>query len=695
MDQVRARKALLAVAIASLVGLGAHHSTAARGDEPGSAVSVEQLYGRDCAGCHGLERGGGFGPALSGPAFAAKWAKKGRGALGAYIRETMPPANPGSLSPRASQDLAALLLSDADAVARKTADASGEVEIVGLGNSETNHDAVYDATLESRRQVLQKLKTVTDAMLQDPPAGDWLTPRRTLDSFGHSPLDQINRDNVADLELAWSLALPNGTNSINPLAHDGVLFINSGGTVLAIDGDSGDVLWTFSRTAEIAPPAPPLTQPRGMTLYGDSLIVPTMDNHLIALDMRTGNVVWDTAIAPSGGRLRITAAPVVVRGKVIQGIAGCGLSGECFVVALDAATGEEAWRFATIARAGTRDGDTWAGLPDDKRWGGSVWSSPSYDFVTGLLYVGVAQTYNIAPLMASGRAGRENAALYMDSTLALDPDTGKLVWHYQHMEREVWDLDWAFERTVMTLPTSEGPRRVVATMGKLGILDALDARTGEYLFSYDLGLQNLVTGIDPETGRKRTDPALEPELDKAKAICPFATGVRNWPATSFDPDTGLLYVPYLKACMDFVWKPGGGFDISYGLKVPTDSNGKFGGLAAIDVAAKKLAWKNEYRGPAQSAALSTGGGVVFDGGRDRFFRASDSETGKLLWQLRLDQVPSAMPISFNVDGAQRVAVTTGAGNPNEVTSRSLTPEIENAGPGVRLWVFKLRDPKRS
>ena len=681
-----------AAGVALIAGLGL--ATAAWGGAAGQ--SAEAVYSQQCAGCHGVAREGGFGPALSGVPFSAKWAPRGNAALSAYLRQSMPPSDPGSLSPGTSDALAGWLLGAVGRTAAPDpapAKADASPKIVGLGEASANHDRIYDAAVAARQRRLAALTEVSDAALRNPPAGDWLAPRRTDDNFGFSPLAQIDRSNVARLQLAWSLALPAGTNEITPLAHDGVLFVNSSGTVLAIDGASGEVLWTFRRPAEAAQPAPPISQPRGMALWGTSLIVPTIDNHVIALDMRTGRPIWDTAVAPGGGRLKITGAPIVAAGKVVLGVSGCGLAGNCFVVAVDAATGKESWRFATIAKAGTKDGDSWAGLADADRFGGSVWGSPSYDPATGLVYVGVGQSYNIAPLMASGRSDAANAALYTDSTLALDAATGRLAWHYQHMARDVWDLDWSFERMVVTLPTPQGPRRAVATMGKLGILDVLDARTGAYLFSHDLRLQTLVTAIDPTTGHKRTDPALEPDLARAKTICPFATGVRNWPATSFDPGRGLLFVPFLDACMDFVWKPGGGFDIAYTVKPRPASNGSFGGLAAIDLAGRRTVWTERFRGPAQSSALATAGGIVFVGGRDRTFRASDSASGRMLWQVTLDQIASSSPMAFTAGGQQRIAVVTGGGNPNDVTTRLLTPEVKAGGAGVRLWVLGLPQAK--
>lgn len=676
----------------------------AQQDDAATALDAQQLYQAKCAGCHGSSgQGGEFGGALRGPAFEAKWKSQSEQALEQFIAQNMPPAEPGSLPGSAYHALAKYLWSGMkapEAVAPAASPATStkpdenadgydeSEEAFDLLTATPNKDAVYDAAMRERQAKLDAMAVVDENMLANPPADDWLSVRRTYDSAGFSPLKSINAQNVGDLRVAWSLALPNGSNGISPLAHDGVLFVNSSGTVLALDAETSDVLWRFSRRAESLPQqGPPITQPRGMALFGETLYVPTVDSHLLALDMRTGKQIWDTAMAPSGGALRVSTAPIVARGKVIVGLSGCSESGDCAVVALDANTGKEAWRVRTIAKAGTKDGNSWAGLPDDKRSGGSIWAPASYDPVSNLVYVGTAATYHIEPLMTAPE-GANNAALYTDATLAIDPDTGELKWHYQHMRRDVWDLDWAFERVVMEIPDKKGTRRVVATMGKLGILDVLDARTGRYLYSYDLGYQNLVTRIDPKTGEKHTDPALEPSVDGRKN-CPYTIGVRNWPYTSFDPGTNKMYIPYLRTCQTFVWNRGRDIDIGWYYEPPEGPDRSSGGVVALDVSGKSIAWNSKMRAATLSATLPTAGGVVFSAGGDRYFRAQNSSTGELLWQLRLDQQAAAAPITFMANGEQYVVITTGAGNPLEMVTRPLTPENDPAGPGVRLWAFKV------
>ncbi|ARR55443.1 hypothetical protein HY78_19360 [Rhizorhabdus wittichii DC-6] len=663
------------------------------------APGPRSAYAVHCAACHGQDFQGGFGPALKGASFVAKWASR-MDRLAVHISETMPPSDPGSLPPDAYAGIVAAIArangldpaGGAKAAAAKAADASA-TEVRNLDRPEPNYDRYYEQVVRQRRETLAALRTVSDADLRAPAPGDWLHWRRSYDGAGASPLTQITAANASQLEVAWSLALPNGTNGITPLVHDGVMFVNSSGTVLAIDAASGDPLWTFSRPS---PPGLPISQPRSMAIYGDRLYVPTSDNHMLALDMRSGKLLWDHLIASSSGTLMISAGPLAVRGKIIQGMAGCAGVGEpngCFVVALDAETGKELWRFDTIA---TGEPDSWNGAPRAERFGASIWATATYDAEDDLILIGTGQTYHIAPLMRKpARAGTTNDALYTNSTLAFDPDTGRLVWFYQHMPREVWDFDWAFERQVIPLRTRTGERRVVATIGKIGILDLLDAKTGAYVGSVDMGFQNLVKAIDPRTGRKITDPALDPDPDRSRFICPFATGVRNWPSTAYDPGRRLIYVPFTLSCMHYSWRKGEGFDIAFGMTPPRADDGNLGGLAAIDPDGMKVKWVRRQRTPSAGSVLATAGGIVAYGARDRIFRVVDGRSGDTLWALKLDQVPSASPISFMAGGVQYLAVTTGGGSPNDVTARALTPEIDAPAGGVRLWAFRLKSDRRS
>jgi len=700
----------LALLIGSLIVFSMNHSRVqAQSASTPAAASASALgqsdYLAHCASCHGQKLEGGFGPTLRGKAIRLKWASME--AFAKATAATMPPADPGGLPQETYRRIAAFV-GDSNGIepdrrqsdgspGRQAAPAGGdEYASGGVGDTVQNEDAFYRKVIATRSSKLAALKSVDEAMLRNPQPEDWLQWRRTDDGNGFSPLGQITRSNVDRMSVAWAKALPAGTNAITPLVHDGVMFINSAGTVMALDVSNGDVLWRYTRAAEVTPIGPPVSQSKAMAIFEDLLFIPYLDNHIVALNIRTGAVAWERLVEKTKGDLRMTSAPIVVRGKLIIGTAGCirAISPRgCFIVGLNARTGAELWRFHTVPLNKEPGADTWNGVAADKRIGGGVWTAGTYDPATRLVFFGTGQTYHIESLMLpNGKVSRANSGLYTDTTLALDPDTGKLVWHYQHMARDVWDLDWSFERMLFDISYNGSKLRVVATMGKLGILDVLDARTGKYLFSYDVGMQNLVTGIDPHTGRKITDPEKDPRPNRPVDICPFSIGVRNWPATSYDPTRGLLYVPLGDSCMELTWNKGPDLDIAYSPRPHADADGNNGRVTAIDIAGKRERWTTRYRAPVISAVLATAGGIVFEGGRDREFRALDSETGKIMWKMRLDNIPAGSPISFADEGVQYVAITTGGGHPNDITRASQTPEIEQAAKGTTLWVFKLPSP---
>jgi alcohol dehydrogenase (cytochrome c) len=542
---------------------------------------------------------------------------------------------------------------------------------------------------------LDKIAPVTDAMLAHVPDGDWLTWRRGNDSTGFSPLKAITKDNVRHLRSAWTWSLPTGPNEGTPLVHDGVLFVHAyGDKVQALDAVTGDLLWQYSRQL---PAGEQPSVKRAIAIYGDRLYVPTSDVHIVALDVKTGSVVWDQAVAVRKDGYAMTGGPLVAKGKVMIGTIGRAPGGNV-IVALDAATGKEAWRFNVIARPGEPGGNSWNGLPLEKRSGASVWIPGSYDAELNLAFFGPAQTYDTAPLRnPSGAPGVTNDALYTDSTVALDPDTGKLVWHFQHQNNDQWDFDWAFERAIIKLPAFGQNRTVVVTGGKQAIFDTLDAANGLYASSFDLGLQNVVTAIDPKTGAKTIDTKLVPGDGVTKFICPHTGGARSWLPTSYDPATKLIYIPLVESCADVVPVASGersslSTGVRWDLRPRPDSDGRYGRIQAINLETKRVAWVARQRAPQTSGVLATAGGVVFAGALDRVFSAYDSATGQQLWRTRLNDVPNSSPISYMVNGKQYIALTVGNGGGQATTFPPLVPEIKNPPDrGAALWVFELEE----
>lgn len=733
------RKPALAALIFAVVGICALAQSQKfyqSGPTPSfTASQVERgktAYNSSCESCHGANLDDGeFGPALKGAAFQQKWGAQSPGALFSYMTQKMPPGASGTIGSQTYADLQAYILQANGAAPGATeltaAELGGAVagapqaapaaqgaqafqpDVRGTGVGTGNQDATYKAVMAQRAAELEKITPVTDSMLQHPSDADWLMWRRTYSGLGFSPLDQIKKANVSGLHLAWSRALPLSADEITPVVHDGIVFIESGSTVEALDGAKGDLLWQYVRPLGDQLIGGRESTMRGIAIYQDKLYAPTADGHVIALNVKTGKLLWDHEVvvpltgvyAHSNHDFRLDGAPIVVHGKVIIGVA-LGITnprGGCYIVGLDAQTGDEVWRFNTIARPGQPGGDSWNGAPVNERYGASLWTGGSYDPKLNLVYFGTGNTYDIGTLLEQhSQQSDSNDALYTESTLALNPDTGKLVWYFQHMNRDVWDLDWTFEQLLITLPVHGKPTDLVVSGGKMALFDAVDRANGTYEFSKDLGMQNLVTSIDPKTGKKTIDPKLEPEANKTEFVCPDANGARNWPATSYDPASHILYVALAENCMDYTWVPrdaaetaAGGLDIRYKLRLRPDSDGKMGRIDAVNLETKKIVWMDRQRAPIASAMLSTAGGLVFAGSQNREFTAYDAATGKALWEAGLNAVPSSYPISYAVGGQQYVAVVSGGGGPLAASGSSLAPEFDNPSGGTTLWIFKLPD----
>ena len=510
--------------------------------------------------------------------------------------------------------------------------------------------------------LLANLSPVSDAMLAAPSASDWLMWRRSYDGFGFSPLDQINRANVADLELAWTVDLESGANMATPLVHDGVMYLlSTRDTMIAMDAASGDLLWRHKHEGAGVGSAK-----IGLALHGNKVLMPTGDMRMLALDSKTGDVIWNSEITTThSGPIpySLRAAPIVANGMVIQGVTATMVPEGGFIVGLDLETGEEVWRFHSIARPDAPGGNSWNDLALAKRSGGSVWIPGSYDPELDLIYYGTAPTYDTASLLYPvDKPGINSDALYTNSTVALRPKTGELIWHFQHMANDQWDLDWIYERQLMELPVNGVDRKVVLTAGKMALYDAVDAATGEYVFSIDLGLQNLVSAIDPHTGAKTLNPNAVPNAEDTRLVCPFANGGRNWPSASYNPNTKMLYLPLSEICMNGGPTGNGGLLSSGSQLTPTplpDSDGKFGRMQAVNMATQELDWNYREVVSPTSAALATAGGVVFGGALDESFKAFDDASGEILCPTDLGDIPASFPISYSVDGKQYIAVVIG------------------------------------
>ncbi len=527
------------------------------------------------------------------------------------------------------------------------------------------------ATSSTPQERLAAMRPVTPAMLAKPAPGDWLQWGRTSDGHNFSPLKRIDRTNVKDLTPAWNTPIQGGLSMPIPVVHDGVMFLHTApDTVLALDGATGVELW---RHAHVVAPGTASTQKLSLGLSGGRVFAPTSDLHVIALDAKTGAKAWDHTIelsAPATNRavFNLRSPPLVASDKVIQGVTSSSGPGGGFIVALDIETGAEIWRFHTTARPGAPGGHTWNDLPVDKRTGGSVWDKGTWDPDLNLVFFGAGPTYDTATLRTPSTApGVTNEALYTNATMALDADTGELKWYYQHMPNDQWDLDWAFERQIATVRLDGRNRKVVMNVGKMGVLDALDAATGQYLFSIDAGTQNIITAIDPVTGKKTIDAEKLPDPARPTVYCPSPSGARAWPPTSYNPDASLLFLPLTEWCsrMSNQGSPllsAPGARLSNAEHPDAVADGKMGRLQAMDISGRKLAWRHDLVAPISTSALATAGGLVFIGDLDPSLKAFDDRDGKLLWSAPLDANASSSVITYSVGPTQYVAVVTGMGN---------------------------------
>jgi alcohol dehydrogenase (cytochrome c) len=544
---------------------------------------------------------------------------------------------------------------------------------------------------------------VTDQRLleADKDPNNWLTYYRTYNGWRYSPLAQVNTQNVKRLVPKWMLSLGEaGNQQATPLVNNGIMIVTSpAGTqlnrVYAVDAKTGQVIWKHETKLpeELTGLVQILAMNRGAAMYKDRVYFGTLDARIIALNAKTGAVVWQNQVADYKDGYFFTMAPLAVKGKIIVGSSGPGEMGpRGFIAALDADSGRELWRTYTIPGSGEPGSDTWAG-ESWKYGGGAVWLTGTYDPEQNLVFFGVG---NPAPWDANMRKG---ANLYTTSVLALDADTGRIKWFHQYHPNDTWDLDTPNEHLLLTL--ARGAQQVPVTFqpNKTGFYFALDRTNGKFVLAKKFARNvNIWHDVNPETGKLTENPGMRPAAGAPPMdICPSIFGARNWAHASYNPRTGLVYLPAMEMCnkysiaKEIMYKRGalyiGADFVAY---APGDQAGV---VRAIDPANAKTVWEWWTKAPIQAGGtLATGGGLVFVGTQDGKLVALNATNGKPAWEFSLGAPVTAPPITYTVGGKQYVAVVTGGGRVTTDLLVGNDPKlqyIKNVPLGGTLTVFGL------
>jgi alcohol dehydrogenase (cytochrome c) len=566
--------------------------------------------------------------------------------------------------------------------------------------------ALLGAAPEAQQPAPGAFVPVTDKMLANPDPADWLMWRRTWNSWGYSPLAQINKTNVRQLTLAWSHAMTPGIQEGTPLVHGGILFMpNPADVIQALNAKTGDLLWEYKRSwpEDIKKYFPVPEINRNLAIYGNYIIDTSGDDFVFALDASTGKLAWETQILDYRMGAQQTSGPIIVNGKVISG-RGCEPEGgpdACVITAHDATSGKELWRTHTIPQPGEKGYDTWGNVPYEERRHVGTWMVPSYDPELNLIIIGTSVTSPAPKYMLGGTA---NKHLYHNSTLALNADTGAIVWYYQHLV-DHWDLDHPFERLIVDTAVAPNPREVnwinpkikpgerrkvvTGIPGKTGIVYTLDRQTGEFLWARPTVAQTVVRRIDGATGEVIVNEDSVFTADKEERfICPNTAGGKNWEAGAYSPLTNTMFFPLQNTCMQLTSTGDRTslYAISAKPQIATTAGDTVGTVQAISVETGAITWKYQQRAGTTSL-VATASGLLFGGDVNGRFRALDQATGKVLWETNLGSSVTGYPITFSIDGKQYVAVSTGSSLATGGIA-GLTPELKPSNAN-NLFVFTL------
>jgi quinohemoprotein ethanol dehydrogenase len=547
--------------------------------------------------------------------------------------------------------------------------------------------------------------------------GDWQSYGRDYKEQHYSPLTQIDAGNVKGLGLAWSYSLGERQGlEATPVVVGGVMYITTDfSEVWAFDAKTGQKLWSFdpeTRYWQINTCCSPVN--RGVAVWRDKVYVGALDGRLIALNAKTGKVVWSTQTFPKDQRYSITGAPRVVKGLVLIGNGGAEFGVRGFLGAYDAETGKQKWKFYLVPGKTDHDGEasdsamkiaypTWRGHWWDYGGGGTPWDGMAYDPDLDLLYIGGG---NGSPWNADMRSPGGGDNLFLGSIVAVRPETGQYVWHFQETPNDDWDFTSTQPIILADINIDGKPRKVLLHAPKNGFFYVLDRTNGKFISGKPYGLENWAKGLD-ENGRPIVNPEARYDLTHKNFVqIPGAGGAHDWQVMSFSPKTGLVYIPQHDMYWTYVDKKDEGHSQyayntgqGYGLTgrlpsqgpapVTTQVNGQAvvgqakGYLLAWDPVKQTAAFKIDLGKPFDGGTLATGGNLVFQGAADPGFSAYNATTGEKLWSFDPQTGIVAAPISYEIDGVQYVAVLAGWGGTTALGARSASNGPSN------LLVFKL------
>jgi alcohol dehydrogenase (cytochrome c) len=487
----------------------------------------------------------------------------------------------------------------------------------------------------------------------DKEPGNWLTYSQNYQGHRFSPLAEINAANVANLKVKWAYQLPYERNEVSPLVIDGVIYVSGPNYASALDADTGRTLWTWKRPIPSDYRSIGFGQVnRGPAVLDHRLFLTTLDCYLVALDLRSGTELWSTEVADYHPGYSMTVAPLAIDGKVVLGVSGgeAGIRG--FVDAYDAKTGKQIWRFWTIPGPGEPGHDSWSG-ESWKTGGGSTWVTGAYDPELKLVYWGVG---NPGPDWNGDQRAGDN--LYTCSLVALEADTGKLRWHFQFSPHETHDWDAAHVPVLFNARFAGKERKLIANANRNAFYYVLDRVTGEFISGKPYAKQTWARGLDSK-GRPLVVPNSEP-TEKGTLIWPNANGATVWQSPSYSPETNLFYVAvreigsiYFKR--EIAYKPGIFYAGGGENELPAEE--AWGAIRALEPTTGELRWEFKLNSPPWAGVLSTQGGLVFSGSDEGNFYALDARTGKPVWDFQTGGPIAANPISFTVDGHQRIAIS--------------------------------------